>query len=68
MKDKIMKKCGFVIRVSTDKQARNPEGSLTNQLQRLQAHIEYKKTACEEHWIEAGRYILKLILDSCERF
>jgi site-specific DNA recombinase len=59
MEDKVMKKCGFVIRVSTDKQARNPEGSLTNQLQRLQAHIEYKKTACEEHWIEAGRYVLK---------
>jgi len=53
------KRCGFVIRVSTDKQARNPEGSLTNQLQRLQAHVEYKNTACDEHWVEAGRYILK---------
>lgn len=48
-----------MIRVSTDKQARNPEGSLTNQLQRLQAHVEYKNTACDEHWVEAGRYILK---------
>ena len=54
-----MKKCGFVIRVSTDKQARNPEGSLTNQLQRLQAHVEYKNTACGENWLETGRYILK---------
>ena len=54
-----MKKCGFVIRVSTDKQARNPEGSLTNQLQRLQAHVEYKNTACGESWLETGRYILK---------
>jgi site-specific DNA recombinase len=53
------KRCGFVIRVSTDKQARNPEGSLTNQLQRLQAHIDYKNTACGENWVEAGRYILK---------
>jgi site-specific DNA recombinase len=53
------KRCGFVIRVSTDKQARNPEGSLTNQLQRLQAHVEYKNTACDEHWVETGRYILK---------
>jgi len=54
-----MKKCGFVIRVSTDKQARNPEGSLTNQLQKLQAHIEYKNTVGGEKWIEGGRYILK---------
>ena len=53
------KQCGFVIRVSTDKQARNPEGSLTNQLQRLQAHVEYKNTACGENWLETGRYILK---------
>ncbi len=53
------KRCGFVIRVSTDKQARNPEGSLTNQLQRLQAHVEYKTTVCGESWVESGRYILK---------
>jgi site-specific DNA recombinase len=59
MEDKIIKNCGFVIRVSTDKQARNPEGSLTNQLQRLQAHIEYKTNACGERWVETGRYILK---------
>jgi len=54
-----MKRCAFVIRVSTDKQARNPEGSLTNQLQRLKAHLEYKNVACGEHWVEASRYILK---------
>ena len=53
------KRCGFIIRVSTDKQARNPEGSLTNQLQRLQAHVEYKNTACGESWVESGRFILK---------
>lgn len=53
------KRCGFIIRVSTDKQARNPEGSLTNQLQRLEAHIEYKNNACGEKWVETGRYILK---------
>ncbi len=40
-------------------QARNPEGSLTNQLQRLEAHIEYKNNACGEKWVETGRYILK---------
>ena len=54
-----MKKCGFVIRVSTDRQARNKEGSLKNQLQRLQAHIDYKNTACGENWIIGGKYILK---------
>ena len=55
------KRCGLVIRVSTDGQARNPEGSLTNQLQRLQAHIEYKTTACGEHWVDAARYTLPAI-------
>ena len=39
-----MKKCGFIIRVSTDRQAKNKEGSLKNQLQRLQAHVEYKNS------------------------
>lgn len=56
-----MKKCGFIIRVSTDRQARNKEGSLTNQLQRLQAHIEYKNVACGEEWEETERYILKAV-------
>jgi site-specific DNA recombinase len=55
------KRCGLVIRVSTDGQARNPEGSLTNQLQRLQAHIEYKAGACGESWIEAAQYTLPAI-------
>ena len=50
-----MKKCGFVIRVSTDMQARNPEGSLKNQLQRLKAHMDYKNVACGEDWRETGR-------------
>jgi site-specific DNA recombinase len=55
-----MKKlCGLVIRVSTDRQAANEEGSLTNQLQRLEKHIEYKNEACGEDWSEAGRYVLK---------
>ncbi|MFH1093695.1 MAG: recombinase family protein [Candidatus Omnitrophota bacterium] len=55
-----MKRCGFVIRVSTDKQARNPEGSLTNQLQRLRAHVEYKNMAEDKKdWVEAATYILK---------
>ena len=53
--------CALVIRVSTERQARNPEGSLKNQLQRLRAHIEYKTTACGEKWVEAERYILKAV-------
>ena len=57
--ERTTKRCGFVIRVSTDKQARNPEGSLTNQLQRLQAHLEYRNTVCNESWVESGRFILK---------
>ncbi|MBN1181826.1 MAG: recombinase family protein [Bacteroidales bacterium] len=56
-----MKKCGLVIRVSTYRQARNQEGSLKNQLQRLQAHISYKNTTGDEQWAEKGRYILKAV-------
>ena len=55
-----MKKCGLIIRVSTDRQARNKEGSLKNQLQRLQAHIEYKNNVIgKEKWIEAEKYVLE---------
>ncbi|GAB4117314.1 MAG: recombinase family protein [Candidatus Caldatribacteriota bacterium] len=56
-----MKKCGFVIRVSTDRQAKNKEGSLKNQLQRLRAHVEYKNVACGEQWVEVEKYILKAV-------
>ena len=56
-----MKRCGFVIRVSTEQQAANEEGSLKNQLQRLRAHVEYKTTACGEQWQEARCYVLKAI-------
>ena len=54
-----MKNCGFVIRVSTEEQALNKEGSLTNQLQRLSAHVEYKATACGEDWQEVERYVCR---------
>ena len=54
------KRCGLVIRVSTDGQARNPEGSLKNQEQRLQAHIQYKGTIGEQ-WVEAERYVLPAV-------
>ena len=56
-----MKNCGFFIRVSTDRQANNKEGSLKNQLQRLRAHVEYKNVACGEDWIESERYVLKAV-------
>ena len=56
-----MKKCAFVIRVSTDRQAKNKEGSLKNQLQRLRAHVEYKNIACGEQWVEVEKYILKAV-------
>ena len=45
--------------MSTDKQARNGEGSLKHQLELLQAHVKYKIEACKEELVEAERYILK---------
>lgn len=57
----MQKKCGFIIRVSTERQAQNKEGSLVNQLQRLRAHVEYKTTACGEDWKEVERYELKAV-------
>lgn len=55
-----MKRCGLVIRVSTDDQARNPEGSLKTQLERLRAHITYKNELDGE-WTEAEIYTLEAI-------
>ena len=55
------KLCGFVIRVSTDRQAKNPEGSLKNQLQILRSHIDYKNTAGSEKWFEVEKYVLKAV-------
>ncbi len=54
-----VKRVALVLRVSTDRQARNEEGSLKNQLQRLRQHIEYKSITCGEDWTEAGLYELK---------
>jgi site-specific DNA recombinase len=48
----------LIIRVSTDNQAKNPEGSRKNQLQRLRAHIGYKTNTRGENWLEAEQYIL----------
>jgi len=54
-----MRTCGLVVRVSTEEQARNPEGSLTNQLQRLRAHLDYKNGVCGEQWPETKTVVLK---------
>lgn len=59
--DNKRKLCGLVIRVSTTRQADNPEGSLKNQLQRLRAHIDYKNQACGEKWVEAEKYVLEAV-------
>jgi len=58
-KGTVVKKAALVTRVSTDRQARNQEGSLVNQIQRLRQHIDYKTNACGENWTEAGVYELK---------
>ena len=50
---------GMITRVSLDEQARNPEGSLVNQLQRLRSHLQYKKTSVGEEWPEASHYELR---------
>ena len=55
------KKVGLVVRVSTDRQAANDEGSLRNQLQRLRQHIEYKQAVAGEDWGEAAVYELRAI-------
>ena len=52
---------GLVVRVSTDRQALNDEGSLKNQLQRLRQHVEYKTEVAGEDWTEAAVYELKAI-------
>ena len=52
---------GLVTRVSTDRQARNDEGSLKTQLQRLRQHIEYKTGVGGEDWSEAAVYELRAI-------
>lgn len=44
--------CALITRVSTFGQAQNPEGSLTNQLQRLRARLEFENRAGDERWIE----------------
>ena len=53
------RRVGLVVRVSTDHQARNPEGSLTTQLQRLRQHLEYKRSSTGAAWSESALYELR---------
>lgn len=55
----VERRAGLVVRVSTDTQARNDEGSLKTQLQRLREHLRYKQEAVGEPWSEAALYELK---------
>lgn len=50
---------GLITRVSLDEQARNPEGSLVNQLQRSRSHLQYKMDVAREEWTEAGHVELR---------
>ena len=53
------RRAGLIIRVSTDIQAANPEGSLTTQLHRLRQHVAYKRDTIGEPWEEAAVYELR---------
>ncbi|MEX1252836.1 MAG: recombinase family protein [Dehalococcoidia bacterium] len=56
-----VRRVALVARVSTDRQAANPEGSLTTQLQRLRQHIEYKCSVAGEEWREVEVYELRAV-------
>jgi DNA invertase Pin-like site-specific DNA recombinase len=55
------RRVGLVIRVSTDMQVRNPEGSLTTQLQRLRQQLAFKRANGEAEWTEAAVYELRAV-------
>lgn len=57
------KRCGLVVRVSTDRQAQNDEGSLVTQKQRLRERIESKRKQ-GENWREAEIYELRAVSGS----
>ena len=51
-----MKKCGLYVRVSTDNQARCPEGSLKNQTQRLREELKHHSQP-DDPWEEVKLYV-----------
>ena len=55
------RRVGLVVRVSTERQAQNDEGSLTNQRQLLCQHIQYKREVSGENWEEVSLYELRAI-------
>ncbi len=54
-----MKKCGLVIRVSTEDQANVEEGSMKTQPERLEEFIKRKNEISDEKWQEVKRYPLE---------
>ena len=50
----------LITRVSTSDQADNDEGSLKNQLQRLRAYMDYRRT-CGEDWLEVNHIEFRAI-------
>src|SRR5689334_12490304 len=52
-------RAGLVVRVSTDRQARDDEGALQTQLHRLREHLRYKADAVGEQWSEVALYELR---------
>jgi site-specific DNA recombinase len=54
----------FIVRVSTDMQARNPEGSMKTQLQRLRSHLAFKQNQGNEAWREVMVFELRAIKGS----
>ena len=52
-----MKKIGFYIRVSTERQVKVVEGSLKNQDQLLTHHVEFKSKLSNEQWVIVDRYV-----------
>ena len=54
-----VRRVGLIVRVSTDIQASNPEGSLVTQLQRLRQQVAYKRDTIGEPWEEAAVYELR---------
>lgn len=52
-----MKRCGFYIRVSTERQAKVEEGSLKAQNELLSRHAELKNKLGNEEWVLVGLYV-----------
>ena len=56
-----VRRAGLVVRVSTERQAANDEGSLKNQKQCLRQHMDYKRQSAGEMWEEVELYELRAV-------